>query len=120
MKKSGGSGSAAEEFWSSYRSAFQEVSSEFLNILDADDVSMLEWRSDAVIEGRRVSYGGVSVLETSGNKITGFRTYFDTRQLTARIGSESDTAQETQSEPTEPSIDAQQKAGAAQSEGAYS
>lgn len=31
--------------------------------------------------GERFSYGGVSVLEHDGDKITAFRTYFDTRHL---------------------------------------
>lgn len=75
---------APRPFWKSYIEAFQDIESEFVNVLENDDVAVLEWRSEGVIEGSAVSYGGVSVIESVDGKITAFRAYFDPRKLVAR------------------------------------
>lgn len=71
----------AKHFWSQYRDAFEDISSEFRTVQDLDGISFLEWKSHGSMEGQDFTYGGVSVLEHSDGKITAFRTYFDTRQL---------------------------------------
>ncbi|WP_275783732.1 nuclear transport factor 2 family protein [Pararhizobium gei] len=71
-------------FWKSYIEAFQDIESEFVNVLENEDVAALEWRSEGVIDGAAVRYGGVSVIESADGKITAFRAYFDPRKLVAR------------------------------------
>lgn len=72
---------AAKTFWSQYREAFDEIASDFRTVKDADGVSFLEWKSHGSIDGKPFDYEGVSVLESDGDKITAFRTYFDTRHI---------------------------------------
>lgn len=80
-----GGASAARTFWTHYRDAFDDISSTFKTVRDIDGVSFLEWRSEGTLESQSFAYDGVSVLEETNGKITGFRTYFDTRHLpTAR------------------------------------
>ena len=71
-------------FWKSYIEAFQDIESEFVNVLENDNVAVLEWRSEGVMDGSTVRYGGVSVIESEKGKITAFRAYFDPRKLVAR------------------------------------
>ncbi|SFB39887.1 SnoaL-like domain-containing protein [Rhizobium sp. NFR07] len=78
----GGSG-AAKTFWSQYRAAFDEIRSEFSSVTEKDGMSFLEWHSRGLIDGKPFDYDGVSVLESDGEKITAFRTYFDTRHIPA-------------------------------------
>lgn len=78
---------AAKVFWKAYRGAFEEVASEFVNVVEADGCAMLEWRSEGTVQGKSVSYSGVSVLEFDADKITSFRAYFDPRALVASAGS---------------------------------
>ena len=80
-----GGAEAARTFWSQYREAFDEIASDFRTVKDADGVSFLEWKSHGSIDGKPFDYEGVSVLESDGDRITAFRTYFDTRHIpTAR------------------------------------
>lgn len=74
------------EFWTSYRSTFDEMKSEFLNVF-ADDVghAALEWSTEGTSNDNRVSYEGVSILEIEGDKVSRFRAYFDPRRLTEQI-----------------------------------
>jgi hypothetical protein len=72
---------AAKSFWSQYRDAFDEIRSEFSSVTEKDGMSFLEWHSHGEIGGKPFDYDGVSVLESDGEKITAFRTYFDTRHI---------------------------------------
>ncbi len=82
-----GGAEAARTFWSQYRDAFDEIRSEFRTVSDQDGVSFLEWTSSGSVDGKAFAYEGVSILETEGDKIRSFRTYFDTRHIpTARKG----------------------------------
>ncbi|SER49295.1 nuclear transport factor 2 family protein [Rhizobium sp. NFR03] len=72
---------AAKTFWSHYRDAFDEISSEFRAVTDTDGVAFLEWRSRGSVDGEAFDYGGVSVLEEADGKISSFRTYFDSAQI---------------------------------------
>ena len=80
-------GGAAKAFWTAYRAPFEEISSEFVNIVEGDGTAMLEWRSDGTVRGQAVSYSGVSVLEFANNRISSFRAYFDPREVVAHVGS---------------------------------
>ncbi|TCQ09903.1 SnoaL-like protein [Rhizobium sp. PP-F2F-G36] len=72
---------AAKTFWSHYRDAFDEISSEFRAVMQTEGVAFLEWRSRGSIDGEAFEYGGVSVLEEADGKIAAFRTYFDSAQI---------------------------------------
>jgi ketosteroid isomerase-like protein len=76
---------AARTFWGQYRDAFEEIRSEFRAVSEKDGRAFLEWTSKGTIDGKPFTYEGVSVLETAGDRITAFRSYFDTRHIpTAR------------------------------------
>ncbi|WP_082480101.1 MULTISPECIES: nuclear transport factor 2 family protein [unclassified Rhizobium] len=72
---------AAKTFWSHYRDAFDEISSEFRAVTETDGVAFLEWRSRGTMSGETFDYGGVSVLEEADGRISSFRTYFDSAQI---------------------------------------
>ena len=69
----------ARAFWKEYLGAFGSVRSEFTDTRKAGDFASLEWKSDGTLpDGRPVSYRGVSLLDTDGQKVRRFRTYYDT------------------------------------------
>jgi limonene-1,2-epoxide hydrolase len=76
-----GGAEAAKTFWTQYRAAFEEISSEFRTVTEKDGVAFLEWVSKGSMDGQAFTYEGVSVLESEGDRIKAFRTYFDTRHL---------------------------------------
>ena len=68
----------ARAFWKEYLGAFGSVRSEFTDTRRADGFASLEWKSDGTLpDGRPVSYRGVSLLDTDGQKVRRFRTYYD-------------------------------------------
>ncbi|HEX8610034.1 MAG TPA: nuclear transport factor 2 family protein [Telluria sp.] len=70
-------------FWRNYRASFGSVQSTFSHITTADHCAGLFWRSTGTgPHGQPVDYEGVTLLEfdETGN-ITGFRGYFDSRQV---------------------------------------
>ena len=73
------------EFWTSYRSTFGEMKSEFRNVFAAEDGAALEWTTEATSNGDAVSYDGVSILEIEGGKVSRFMAYFDTRALASQV-----------------------------------
>jgi ketosteroid isomerase-like protein len=79
----------AREFWSSYRGTFEEIHSEFHNVLESGDTAVLEWTSRGrSADGGEIRYSGVSVLEFEGERIQAFRAYFDSRNLGEQLMSE--------------------------------
>lgn len=76
----------AREFWTNYRKTFGEVKSEFKNKVISDNVSALEWTTTGTsADGNEINYGGVSILETDGDKITRFFAYFNPGELGHQI-----------------------------------
>ena len=73
------------EFWTSYRSTFGEMKSEFRNVFAAEGGAALEWTTEGTSNGERVSYDGVSILEFEGDKVRRFMAYFDTQRLTHQV-----------------------------------
>jgi hypothetical protein len=73
------------EFWTSYRSTFGEMKSEFRNVIAAEDRAALEWTTHGTSNGNAVSYDGVSILELEGGKVRRFMAYFDSRDLTPQV-----------------------------------
>ena len=73
------------EFWTSYRSTFGEMKSEFRNVIATEEGAALEWTTTGTSSGDSVSYDGVSVLEIEGDRVRRFMAYFDTRHLTRQV-----------------------------------
>jgi hypothetical protein len=73
------------EFWTSYRSTFGEMRSEFRNVFATEKGAALEWTTQGTSNGDSVSYDGVSILEIEGDKVRRFMAYFDTRDLTPQV-----------------------------------
>jgi limonene-1,2-epoxide hydrolase len=73
------------EFWTSYRSTFGEMRSEFRNIFATEKGAALERTTQGTSNGDSVSYAGVSILEVEGGKVRRFMAYFDPRALTPQI-----------------------------------
>ena len=74
----------ARHFWDGYRRSFEEIHSEFRNVVATDDVAILEWTSRGkAVEGAPVEYDGVSVVEYEGGRVKRFRAYFDPSALQA-------------------------------------
>jgi ketosteroid isomerase-like protein len=76
---------SATSFWTAYRGTFDEIRSTFVGVAEADGLAFLEWESEGKIEGRAISYEGVSVLEFADDEITSFRAYFDPSKLSATL-----------------------------------
>jgi limonene-1,2-epoxide hydrolase len=73
------------EFWTSYRSTFGEMRSEFRNVFATEEGAALEWTTEGTSDGDSVSYAGVSILEVEGGKVRRFMAYFDTRALAPQV-----------------------------------
>lgn len=68
----------AHRFWQKYLSVFDRIHSEFTNIVENDDTSMLEWVSKGTLSSsEEITYRGISVLEFKNGKVQRFRTYYD-------------------------------------------
>jgi hypothetical protein len=73
------------EFWTSYRSTFDEMRSEFRNVFATEEGAALEWTTQGTSNGEDASYDGVSILEIEGGKVRRFMAYFDTRDLAPQV-----------------------------------
>src|SRR5918997_7113546 len=73
------------EFWTSYRSTFGEMRSEFRNVFATEEGAALEWTTEGTSNGDTFSYDGVSILEIDSGKVSRFMAYFDTRDLTSKV-----------------------------------
>lgn len=72
----------AREFWTMYRSAFRNVHSTLRNIIIDSNSFAVEWTAQAVdSSGKVLTYDGVSIADICADRITRFRSYFDTRHL---------------------------------------
>jgi ketosteroid isomerase-like protein/rubrerythrin len=75
--------SGAREFWRAYRDSFEEIRSDFSNVVETDGTAVLEWTSRGrILGGRPIDYSGVSVIELQDGKVRKFRSYFDTKAFT--------------------------------------
>ena len=73
------------EFWTAYLDAFDRVASNFTNVSEGGNLAVLEWTSEgALASGQPISYRGVSILDTDGDAVRAFRTYYDTAAFLAR------------------------------------
>lgn len=73
----------ARQFWGEYRDAFKEIRSTFRATVEDGNTTALEWMSEGSLrpDGKPFRYGGVTILEWSGDRISRFATYFDTAPL---------------------------------------
>lgn len=79
----------AREFWTNYRRTFGEVKSEFRNKIISENAAALEWTTEGTSkDGEPISYEGVSILETEGEKISRFFAYFNPGALGRQISEE--------------------------------
>ena len=77
----------AHRFWAEYLQTFGQIRSHFGNVVECDGTAILEWTSDGTFpDGRPVRYRGVSILETAGDQVRRFRTYYDTAALLGGSG----------------------------------
>ena len=72
----------ARGFWSDDRKLFDEVKSDFRNVIVDGDRAALEWtRHGTARAGGEVEYAGVSVIEFGESGISRFMGYFHPREL---------------------------------------
>ena len=70
--------SEAETFWQEYLDTFKTQETAFSHTTTADGTAVLEWTSKGELpNGQPFEYSGVSVLEHDGDKVSAFRTYYD-------------------------------------------
>ena len=69
----------ARQFWKNYLAAFGSIKSTFHHHLQTDREAVLEWVSEGTMAdgGQPISYRGISVVEYDGDKVSRFRTYYD-------------------------------------------
>ena len=76
----------ARRFWTEYRGTFQELHSEFRNVIATDDRAALEWTTTgSAFDGAAVTYSGVTILEMQGDQVTRSSAYFDPTDLGHQI-----------------------------------
>ncbi len=67
-----------KRFWLDYLGNFESVRSSFTHTHSSQDLTVLEWKSEGtLLDGTAINYQGVSILEYSADKISRFRTYYD-------------------------------------------
>jgi len=68
----------AETFWRNYLSVFQQIRSEFTNVIETEESAVLEWTADGTLaSGHPIQYRGVSIVEGAKERVRSFRTYYD-------------------------------------------
>ena len=73
----------ARAFWEEYLEMFEAIHSDFNHVIEDDGGILLEWKSTGELaNGKALEYRGVSIFETDGDKVTNFRTYYDSAVFT--------------------------------------
>ena len=80
----------ARTFWTQYRRTFGQARSEFFQVTVNDEAAGLFWTTKGTYnDGQPLEYDGVSLLVFNQNgKISLFRGYYDTREITRAVGSD--------------------------------
>ncbi len=80
----------AKDFWTEYRKTFGEAFSDFFQVTVNEQAAGLFWTTKGTgNDGQPMEYDGVSLLVFNDEgKITTFRGYYDTRELSRSIGVE--------------------------------
>ena len=72
----------ARKFWGEYRGTFQTLESTFRNVIAGDGRAALEWTTTGTaFDGASVTYSGVTLLESDGDRLTRSCAYFDPTDL---------------------------------------
>ena len=65
-----------------YLRQFDEVRTTFTQVTEGENHAALEWTTAAVrAGGHDVSYTGVTIIDLDGDRVTGFRTVYDSAAL---------------------------------------
>ena len=65
-----------------YLRQFDEVRTTFTQVTEGENHAALEWSTDAVrAGGHPVTYTGVTIIDLDGDRVTGFRTVYDSAAL---------------------------------------
>lgn len=68
----------AAAFWEAYLNTFASIRSEFSHHADDGRTGVMEWEAKGQLTGGHdLSYRGVSVIEHDGQRVSAFRTYYD-------------------------------------------
>ncbi len=68
----------ARRFWQKYLSVFEGIHSKFINVVEGDRTAVMEWISEGTLSnGESVNYRGVSIIEIDSDRVSRFRTYYD-------------------------------------------
>jgi ketosteroid isomerase-like protein len=68
----------ARRFWQKYLSVFEGIHSKFINVVEGDRTAVMEWISEGTLSnGESVHYRGVSIIEIDSDRVSRFRTYYD-------------------------------------------
>ncbi len=80
----------AKQFWREYRRTFGEAYSDFFQVTVNEEAAGLFWTTKGTgNDGQPMEYDGVSLLVFNDEgKISRFRGYFDTRELSRSVGVE--------------------------------
>ena len=84
-----------QEFWTEYRRTFGEAYSEFFQVTANDESAGLFWTTKGTgNDGQPMEYDGVSLLVfNQDGKISLFRGYYDTREISRAVGVETQPSQ---------------------------
>ncbi len=65
-----------------YLTQFDEIRTTFTQVTEGEDHAALEWTSEAVrAGGHPVTYTGVTIIDLDDDRVTGFRTVYDSAAL---------------------------------------
>lgn len=76
--------------FTTYRDQFEEVATTFTRVTESSSGAALEWRTSATVrDGRHVDYTGMTVIDLDGDRVSGFRTCYDSAALLERPSADS-------------------------------
>lgn len=80
----------ARQFWTEYRSMFDQAKSEFRSVIVGPEGAALEWTTQGTsLDGKPLHYTGVTLLEMNAEKVTRSCTYFDPGALGRQMAHDS-------------------------------
>lgn len=69
------------ELFTEYVKQFDRLSTTFTQVTEQGDRAALEWSTDATRGEHTITYTGVTVIDKDGDKVTGFRTLYDSAKI---------------------------------------
>lgn len=75
--------------FTTYLDQFEQVRATFTQATEGESRAALEWSTSATLrDGRHVDYTGVTVIDLADDRVSGFRTLFDSAALLDRPGAD--------------------------------